>query len=163
MGTKCCRAMRKCFGCVWRCCAVQISCDYILPTASLMMPSIPGFAALRAPHPSSPARRGGVKQIEAQRPAAFRAFSVQGLTGAGLPTALYEKSPAQSAELQFVCGERGIRNSNPTPSTIVQMTTFYSYFLHLELLNSVCFWDIFGIFSLIFILLISQKHLHLQR
>ena len=26
---------------------------------------------------------------------------------AGLPTALYEKSPAQSAELQFVCGERG--------------------------------------------------------
>ena len=107
MGTKCCRAMRKCFGCVWRCCAVQISCDYILPTASLMMPSIPGFAALRAPHPSSPARRGGVKQIEAQRPAAFRAFSVQGLTGAGLPTALYEKSPAQSAELQFVCGERG--------------------------------------------------------
>ena len=72
-----------------------------------MMPSIPGFAALRAPHPSSPARRGGVKQIEAQRPAAFRAFSVQGLTGAGLLTALYEKSPAQSAELQFVCGERG--------------------------------------------------------
>lgn len=54
-----------------------------------MMPSIPGFAALRAPYPSSPARRGGVKQIEAQRPAAFRAFSVQG------------------AELQFVCGERG--------------------------------------------------------
>ena len=72
-----------------------------------MMPSIPGFAALRAPHPFSPARRGGAKQIEAQRPAAFRAFSVQGLTGAGLPTALYEKSPAQSAELQFVCGERG--------------------------------------------------------
>ena len=60
-----------------------------------------GFAALRAPHPSSPARRGGAKQIEAQRPAAFRAFSVQGLTGAGLPTALYEKSPAQSAELQL--------------------------------------------------------------
>ena len=109
MGTKCCRAMRKCFGCVWRCCAVQISCDCILPKASLMMPSIPGFAALRAPHPSSPARRGGVKQIEAQRPAAFRAFSVQGLTGAGLPTALHEKSPAQSAELQFVCGERGSR------------------------------------------------------
>ena len=107
MGTKCCRAMRKCFGCVWRCCAVQISCDYILPKASLMMPSIPGFAALRAPHPSSPARRGGAKQIEAQRPAAFRAFFVQGLTGAGLPTALYEKSPAQSAELQFVCGETG--------------------------------------------------------
>ena len=51
MGTKCCRAMRKCFGCAWRCCAVQISCDYILPKASLMMPSIPGFAALRAPHP----------------------------------------------------------------------------------------------------------------
>lgn len=72
-----------------------------------MMPSIPGFATLRAPHPSSPARRGGAKQIEAQRPAAFRAFFVQGLTGAGLPTALYEKSPAQSAELQFVCGERG--------------------------------------------------------
>ena len=72
-----------------------------------------GFAALRAPHPSSPARRGGVKQIEAQRPAAFRAFSVQGLTGAGLPTALYEKSPAQSAELQFVCGERGIRTPGP--------------------------------------------------
>ena len=44
-----------------------------------MMPSIQGFAALRAPHPSSPARRGGAKQIEAQRPAAFRAFSVQGL------------------------------------------------------------------------------------
>ena len=109
MGTKCCRAMRKCFGCAWRCCAVQISCDYILPKASLMMPSIPGVAALRAPHPSSPARRGGVKQIEAQRPAAFRAFSVQGLTGAGLPTALHEKSPAQSAELQFVCGERGSR------------------------------------------------------
>ena len=72
-----------------------------------------GFAALRAPHPSSPARRGGVKQIEAQRSAAFRAFSVQGLTGAGLPTALYEKSPAQSAELQFVCGERGIRTPGP--------------------------------------------------
>ena len=72
-----------------------------------------GFAALRAPHPSSPARRGGTKQIEAQRPAAFRAFSVQGLTGAGLPTALYEKSPAQSAELQFVCGERGIRTPGP--------------------------------------------------
>ena len=52
-------------------------------------------------------RGGGAKQIEAQRPAAFRAFSVQGLTGAGLPAALYEKSPAQSAELQFVCGERG--------------------------------------------------------
>ena len=107
MGTKCCRAMRKCFGCVWRCCAVQILCDYILQKASIMMPSIPGFAALRAPHPSSPARRGGVKQIEAQRPAAFRAFSVQSLTGAGLLTALHEKSPAQSAELQFVCGERG--------------------------------------------------------
>ena len=72
-----------------------------------------GFAALRAPHPSSPARRGGAKQIEAQRPAAFRAFSVQGLTGAGLPTALYEKSPAQSAELQLVCGERGIRTPGP--------------------------------------------------
>ena len=26
-----------------------------------------------------------------------------------LPTALYEKSPAQSAEFQFVFGERGIR------------------------------------------------------
>lgn len=76
MGTKCCRAMRKCFGCVWRCCAVQISCDCILPKASLMMPSIPGFAALRAPHPSSPARRGGVKQIEAQRKAlSFNLFA----------------------------------------------------------------------------------------
>ena len=74
-----------------------------------MMPSIQGFAALRAPHPSSPARRGGAKQIEAQRPAAFRAFSVQGLTGAGLPTALHEKSPALRAELQMVCGEGGIR------------------------------------------------------
>ena len=30
-----------------------------------------------------------------------------------LPTALYEKSPAQSAELQFVCGERGIRTPGP--------------------------------------------------
>lgn len=39
--------------------------------------------------------------------AAFGAFPVQGLTGAGLPTALHKKSPAQSAELQFVCGERG--------------------------------------------------------
>lgn len=38
---------------------------------------------------------------------AFWAFPVQGLTGAGLLTALHEKSPAQSAELQFVCGERG--------------------------------------------------------
>ena len=59
-----------------------------------------GFAALRAPHPSSPARRGGTKQIEAQRPAAFRAFSVQGLTGAGLPAALYEKK-AQRKALSF--------------------------------------------------------------
>ena len=59
-----------------------------------------GFAALRAPHPSSPARRGGAKQIEAQRPAAFLAFSVQGLTGAGLPTVLYEKK-AQRKALSF--------------------------------------------------------------
>ena len=44
---------------------------------------------------------------EIQKMGCCRAFSVQGLTGAGLPTALYEKSPAQSAELQFVCGERG--------------------------------------------------------
>ena len=67
-----------------------------------------GFAALGAPHPSSPTRRGGAKQIEAQRlDGLLGFFSLQGLTGAGLPTALHEKSPAQSAELQFVCGERG--------------------------------------------------------
>ena len=65
-----------------------------------------GFAALRAPHPSSPARRGGAKQIEAQRPAAFRAFSVQGLTGAGLPTALYEKKPSAKRRASILFAER---------------------------------------------------------
>ena len=36
---------------------------------------IPGFAALGASHPSSPTRRGGAKQIEAQRPAGLWGFS----------------------------------------------------------------------------------------
>ena len=99
-----------------------------------MMPSIPGFAALRAPHPSSPARRGGVKQIEAQRPAAFRAFSVQGLTGAGLLTALHEKSPAQSAELQFVCGERGTINKIQYEPWVPEMLFLCNSALALETL-----------------------------
>lgn len=53
--------------------------------------------------------RGGalLNKLKLKGQAAFGAFPVQGLTGAGLPTALHEKSPAQSAELQFVCGERG--------------------------------------------------------
>jgi len=53
--------------------------------------------------------RGGavLNKLKLKGLAAFGAFPVQGLTGAGLPTALHEKSPAQSAELQFVCGERG--------------------------------------------------------
>ena len=56
---------------------------------------IPGFAALSASHPSSPTRRGGAKQIEAQRPDGLLGFfSLQGLTGAGLPTALHEKKPS---------------------------------------------------------------------
>ncbi len=90
-----------------------------------MMPSIPGFAALRAPHPSSPARRGGAKQIEAQRPAAFRAFSVQGLTGAGLPTALYEKSPAQKALSFNLFAEReGFEPPDPLRSTVFKTAAF---------------------------------------
>ena len=83
-----------------------------------------GFAALRAPHPSSPARRGGAKQIEAQRPAAFRAFSVQGLTGAGLPAALYEKSPAQSAELQLFAEREGFEPPDPLRSTVFKTAAF---------------------------------------
>lgn len=53
--------------------------------------------------------RGGavLNKLKLKGLAAFGAFPVQGLTGAGLPTALHEKSPAQSAELQFVCGEGG--------------------------------------------------------
>lgn len=53
--------------------------------------------------------RGGalLNKLKLKGQAAFGAFPVQGLTGAGLPTALHEKSPAQSAELQFVCGESG--------------------------------------------------------
>lgn len=66
-----------------------------------------GFAAPGASHPSSPTRRGGAKQIEAQRPGGLLGFSRARPSGAGLLTALHEKSPAQSAELQFVCGERG--------------------------------------------------------
>ena len=59
--------------------------------------------------------RGGalLNKLKLKGQAAFGAFPVQGLTGAGLPTALHEKSPAQSAELQFVCGERGIRTPGP--------------------------------------------------
>ena len=59
--------------------------------------------------------RGGavLNKLKLKGLMAFWAFPVQGLTGAGLPTALHEKSPAQSAELQFVCGERGIRTPGP--------------------------------------------------
>ena len=59
--------------------------------------------------------RGGavLNKLKLKGQVAFGAFPVQGLTGAGLPTALHEKSPAQSAELQFVCGERGIRTPGP--------------------------------------------------
>ena len=90
-----------------------------------MMPSIPGFAALRAPHPSSPARRGGAKQIEAQRPAAFRTFSVQGLTGAVLPTALYAKK-AQRKALSFnLFAEReGFEPPDPLRSTVFKTAAF---------------------------------------
>lgn len=54
--------------------------------------------------------RGGavLNKLKLKGLEAFWVFPEQGLTGAGLPTALHEKSPAQSAELQFVCGERGI-------------------------------------------------------
>ena len=108
MGTKCCRAMRKCFGCVWRCCAVQISCDYILPKASLMMPSIPGFAALRAPHPFPLAAwaLANYLKLTALRPLGFSRTSPY---RSKLLTALHEKSPGLCAELQIVCGEGGIR------------------------------------------------------
>ena len=53
--------------------------------------------------------RGGavLNKLKLKGLAAFGAFPVQVLTVAGLPTALHEKSPAQSAELQFVCGETG--------------------------------------------------------
>lgn len=53
--------------------------------------------------------RGGavLNKLKLKGLAAFWAFPVQVLTGAGLLTALREKSPTQSAELQFVCGERG--------------------------------------------------------
>ena len=59
--------------------------------------------------------RGGavLNKLKLKGLAAFWAFPVQVLTGAGLLTALHEKSPAQSAELQFVGGERGIRTPGP--------------------------------------------------
>ena len=72
-----------------------------------------GFAALGASHPSSPTRRGGAKQIEAQSPGGLWGFSRARPYRSELLTVLHEKSPAQSAELQFVCGERGIRTPGP--------------------------------------------------
>ena len=69
---------------------------------------------------SPPARRGGP----------CKAFEAHGLTALGffrtspyrseLLTSLYGKSPALRAELQMLCGERGIR----TPDTLLEYTRF---------------------------------------
>ena len=53
-------------------------------------------------------RRGVAKQIEAQRPAGLLGFFRACPYRSELLTDVHEKSPAQCAELQFACGERGI-------------------------------------------------------
>ena len=52
---------------------------------------IPGFAALGASHPSSPTRRGGAKQIEAQRPGGLLGFSRARPYRSGTPDGLARK------------------------------------------------------------------------
>ena len=60
-------------------------------------------------------------------------------------------------------GERGIRNYNPTPFTILYSAIFYWLFFQAKPLALFCFWDIFGIFSIIFIAFLSQKLIPLYR
>ena len=62
-----------------------------------------------------------------------------------------------------LCGERGIRNYNPTPFTILHSAIFYWLFFQAKSLTLFCFWDIFGIFSIIFIAFLSQKLIPLYR
>ena len=52
-------------------------------------------------------RRGVAKQIEAQRPDGLLGFFRACPYRSELLTDVHEKSPAQCAELQFACGERG--------------------------------------------------------
>lgn len=53
-------------------------------------------------------RRGVAKQIEAQRPDGLLGFFRACPYRSELLTDVHKKSPAQCAELQLVCGERGI-------------------------------------------------------
>ena len=43
---------------------------------------------------------------------------------AGLPTSLYEKSPAQSAELQFTAEREGFEPPDPLRSTVFKTAAF---------------------------------------
>ena len=83
-----------------------------------------------------PAFRAGISHAErdfsppACRGGPCKAFEAHGLTALGffrtspyrseLLTSLYGKSPALRAELQMLCGERGIR----TPDTLLEYTRF---------------------------------------
>mgnify|MGYP004623728729 CR=1 FL=1 len=58
-------------------------------------------------HISHRLRRGVAKQIEAQRPTGLLGFFRAGPYRSELLTDTHKKSPAQCAELQFVCEERG--------------------------------------------------------
>lgn len=55
---------------------------------------IPGFAAPGAANPSSSTRRGGAKQIEAQRPGGLLGFSRARPYRSGAPDGLARKKPS---------------------------------------------------------------------
>ena len=78
-----------------------------------------GLATLRVPFPfllAGGALANNLK-LMALRPLGFLRISP---FRSKLLTALHEKSPALCAELQIVCGERGIR----TPDTLLEYTRF---------------------------------------
>ena len=91
----------------------------------LTMPSIPGFAALRAPHPSSPARRGGAKQIEAQRPAAFRAFfPCKALQERGSRRPCTKKAQRKALSFNLFAEREGFEPPDPLRSTVFKTAAF---------------------------------------
>ena len=89
-----------------------------------MMPSIPGFVALRAPHPSSPARLGGAKQIEAQRPAVFRLFPCKALQERGSRRPCTKKAQRKALSFNLFAEREGFEPPDPLRSTVFKTAAF---------------------------------------
>ena len=84
-----------------------------------------GFAALGASHPSSPTRRGGAKQIGAQRLGGLWGFSRAKPYRSGTPDGLARKKPSAKALSFNLFAEReGFEPPDPLRSTVFKTAAF---------------------------------------